>query len=56
MAFVVVVMRFISFESLALKIAVKVAASFMMLLFIIILNKAKLKMLFARLKRKNNFN
>ena len=52
MAFLAVVVRFVSFESLSLQIAVKVAVSFVMLVFVIILNKAKLKMVLAGVKRK----
>ena len=52
MALLVVAVRFISFETLGLQIAVKIAASFMMLVFVIILNKAKLKMVLAGVKRK----
>ena len=52
MALLVVAVRFISFETLGLQIAVKIAASFMMLIFVIILNKEKLKMVLAGVKRK----
>jgi O-antigen/teichoic acid export membrane protein len=52
MAFVVVVIRFVRFDSLALQIAVKVTACFVMLIFVIIVNRTKLAMVLTRLKTK----
>ncbi len=53
MAAVVVMVRFISFNSLGLQIAIKFITSFVLLIFVIIANKAKLQMVLSRLKMKN---
>ncbi len=52
MAFVVVALRFVSFDSLALQIGVKIIACFVMLLFVIIVNRTKLSMVLTRIKKK----
>lgn len=52
MAFVVVMVRFISFESMALQIAVKTITVLLLLAFVSIANKAKLILVLARLKKK----
>ena len=52
MAFVVVMVRLISFESMALQVAVKTITVLLLLAFVIIANKAKLILVLARLKKK----
>lgn len=52
MAFVVVMVRFISFDSMALQIAVKTITVLLLLAFVFVANKAKLILVLARLKKK----
>jgi len=52
MALVVVALRFVSFDNLAVQIMVKVITCFVMLFFVIIVNRTKLSMVLARLKKK----
>lgn len=52
MAFVVVIVRFMSFNNLAIQVAAKILTSILLLGFVIIANKAKLQMVLSGLKRK----
>jgi O-antigen/teichoic acid export membrane protein len=52
MAFVVIMVRFISFDSMALQIAVKIITVLLLLAFVIIANKAKLILVLARFRKK----
>ena len=52
MALVVIIVRFISFNSLGFQIAAKVLTSLLLLTFAIVANKAKLQMVLSRLKKK----
>lgn len=52
MAFVVVMVRFISFDSMALQIVVKIITALLLLAFVIVANKAKLILILARVKKK----
>jgi O-antigen/teichoic acid export membrane protein len=52
MALVAVLVRFISFNSLALQIAAKVITSLLLLGFVIVANKAKLQIVLSGLKKK----
>lgn len=52
MAFVVVMVRFISFDSMALQIVVKIITALLLLAFVIVANKAKLILVLARVKKK----
>ena len=52
MAVVVVVIRFINFDSIVLQIAVKMIATIALLLFVIMANKTKLQMILSRSKMK----
>jgi len=52
MAFVAVMLRLISFNSMALQIAVKITTALLLLAFVIVANKAKLLMVLARIKEK----
>jgi O-antigen/teichoic acid export membrane protein len=52
MALVVVIIRFISFNSLAFQVVVKILTSLLLLGFVIVANKAKLQMVLSGLKKK----
>lgn len=51
LALVVVIVRFINFDGLALQIAVKFIISLVLLAFVIIANRSKLQMVLSRLKK-----
>ncbi len=52
MAVLVILVRFIKFDSLALQIAVKVITSLILLTFVVIANRARLQMVLVKFKKK----
>lgn len=55
MAFVVVLVRFISFTSMGLQIGIKILTAFVLLIVVIIANKTQVQLVLSKLKRKKTF-